>query len=211
MSGGCSTVSKGTSVWIVLGLFALGAPTGGSAQERPGQGNDDRRTSQERCIEQLSGFPANASAQPPTEYPADLKNITLEYFASGCYGQCPAFTLTIRKDSAEFVGRAWVRKKGKHTAKISQEQFEKFLHAWFDQRFFAMRDDYCRVACPDGTMQVVTDNLETSITLNTPSFKKEVYECFTTIDGKAETPRPPEPYFELARELLAFGKIKRWL
>jgi len=84
-----------------------------------GQTKNDWKTKQEACIDLLSGFPKDASTQPEPQYPADLNGITLEYFASGCYGRCPAFTLTIRKDSAEFVGHAWVRKKGKHTEKTA--------------------------------------------------------------------------------------------
>lgn len=176
-----------------------------------GQVTNDWKAKQHECIDLLSGFPKDASHQSEPQYPADLNGVTLEYFASGCYGRCPAFTLTIRKDTAEFVGHAWVRKKGKHTAKISQQQFEKFLHAWFDGKFFAMRDNYCDVKCPDGTVVIVTDIPESSITVNAGTYRKTVYECFTTIDGKPETPKPPDNYFELSREFLQFAKAQRWL
>jgi hypothetical protein len=140
-----------------------------------------------------------------------MTDVTLEYFASGCYGSCPAFTLTINNQTAVFEGRAYVRAKGKRTAKLSSQQFETLLHAWYDESFYAMRDDYCSATCPDGTVIVVTDIAESSITLTTPAFKKRVYECFSAVNGKPQTPKPPEQYFQLSRQLWAFANAQHWL
>ncbi len=148
---------------------------------------------------------------PKPPYPIDSTGVTLEYVASGCYGNCPAFTLTITKEIVRFDGHAYVRAKGKQTAKLSPQQFETFLHAWYDGDFYAMREDYCSVQCPDGTAIIVMDVAESSITLTTPTFKKRVYECFTTVNKQPETPKPPEQYFQLSRQLWAFAKSKHWL
>jgi hypothetical protein len=172
---------------------------------------DSRRIAQDECIASLSGFPKDAAVLPKPPYPVDLKGVTIEYFASGCLGECPAFTLTISKDIARFDGQAFVRAKGKRTAKLSQQQFETFLGAWYDGNFYAMRENYCDIKCPDGTMIVVTDIPESSITLTTPTYSKRVYECFTTVDNKPETPKPPEHYFELSRQLRTFAKVHHWL
>jgi len=74
-----------------------------------------------------------------------------------------------------------------------------------------MRDDYCFARCPDGTVIIVTDIAESSITLTTPAFKKRVYECFSTVNGQPQTPKPPEQYFQLSRQLWAFAKAQHWL
>lgn len=186
-------------VLIVLTSFGKQAP-------------DARRDARNECIASLSGFPKDAAPTPnPPSYPIDATGVTLEYFASGCYGTCPAFTLTISHDMARFDGHAYVRAKGKRTAKLNSQQFETFLHAWYDGNFHSMRDSYCDVSCPDGTVIIVTDIPESSITLTTPTFKKRVYECFTTINNQPETPKPPEQYFELSRQLRALAKAKRWL
>ena len=105
----------------------------------------------------FQGFPEDVPLSPKPNYPSDLTDLTLEYFASGCHGTCPAFTLTIRKDVALFDGRAYLRAKGKRTAKVSPHQFSTFLHAWCEGNFYAMRDNYCDIRCPDGTIIVVTD------------------------------------------------------
>jgi hypothetical protein len=175
------------------------------------QSPDGRRDAREECIASLSGFPKDVPLPPKPPFPTDLTGVTLVYFASGCLGECPAFTLTISKDIARFDGQAFVRAKGKRTAKLNQQQFETFLHAWYDGNFYAMRESYCDIKCPDGTMIVVTDIPESSITLITPTYTKRVYECFTTVDNKPETPKPPEQYFELSRQLRAFAKAQLWL
>ena len=175
------------------------------------QSPEVRRDAREACVAALSGFPKDTPMPAKPQYPTDKTGVTLEYFASGCYGNCPAFTLTINKDTAVFEGRAYVRAKGKRSTKLSSQQFETILHAWYDGSLYAMRDDYCSAACPDGTVIIVTDIPESSITLTTPAFKKRVYECFSTLNGQPQTPKPPEQYFQLSRQLRAFAKAQHWL
>jgi hypothetical protein len=169
------------------------------------------RDVRDACIASLSGFPKDVPASPKPLYPTDATGVSLEYFASGCYGNCPAFTLTISKETAVFEGHAYVRAKGKRTAKLSSQQFETFLHAWYDGNFYAMRDDYCDVQCPDGTVILVTDIARSSIAVTTPTLKKRVYECFSTVNNEPQTPKPPEQYFQLSQRLLAFAKAHHWL
>ena len=159
------------------------------------------RDTSDACVASLSGFSKDTPTPAKPQYPTDMTGVTLEYFASGCYGNCPAFTLTINKETAVFEGRAYVRAKGKRTAKLSSQQLETLLHAWYDGSFYAMRDDYCSARCPDGTQIIVTDIPESAITLTTPAFKKRVYECFSTVNGQPQTPKPPEQYFQLSRQL----------
>ena len=122
----------------------------------------------------------------------------------------PAFTLTIRKEVAFFDGRAYVPAKGKRTAKISPHQFSTFLHAWYEGNFYAMRDNDCDIRCLDGTTIVVTDIPESPITPTTPTFTKRVYECLSTINNRPQTPKPPEQYFELSRQIRTFAKERHW-
>ncbi len=165
----------------------------------------------DECTASLSGFPKETVSQPKPLYPAELGGVTLEYFASGCYGSCPAFTLTISKNIVRFKGRAYVRAKGEHQAKVSQQQFETFLRAWYDGEFYRMRDNYCDISCPDGSRMVVTDVPESSLRLISPGFTKCVYGCFSTNNDRQETPKPPDQYFELARLFRNFAKAHDWL
>jgi Domain of unknown function (DUF6438) len=170
-----------------------------------------QRNTADEWIASLSRFPTDTSPPPKPAYPIDLGDVTLEYFASGCYGSCPEFTLTISRNLARFDGHAFVRAKGKHEAKLSQRQFETFLRAWYDGDFYRMRDNYCDSSCPDGTRIFVTDIPESSIKLISPALTKRVFECFSTDNGKWETPKPPEQYLELAEKLRKFAKARQWL
>ena len=178
----------------------------------PGQSpGGTNQVSEDNCIALLSGFPKEGALAGAPPRPNDADLVTLTYFASGCYGNCPAFTLSISKGIAQFDGHAYVRAKGKRTAKLSQKQFQAFLDSWYDGKFYAMRDNYCDIHCPNGTQIVVTDIPESSITLTAPSITKRVYECFSTLNNQPRTPKPPEQYFKLTRQFWALAKAKRWL
>jgi len=214
---GCS-LCEPPLLYITTVSFSLSCGDDGALAKMPAR---DRVTvatsclatpeSKKACLESLSGFPSELAtvAEPP--FPADFQDVTIVYFESGCFGKCPSFKMTMRDGAAEFEGHAYVRAKGKRKARLDPKTFERLVRAWFDARLYAMKDDYCAATCPDGTSMVVTDIPESSIELTTPKFKKQVYECYTTIDGKPITPKPPAQYFELRRELAAFAKSKGWL
>ena len=195
---GSTPSSVGVFSLIIFAIFGPQAP-------------ETRQDKRDECVALLSGFPKDVPAPPKPEYPTDTTGVTLEYFASGCYGTCPAFTLTISKETAVFEGRAYTRAKGRRTAKMNSQQFETFLHAWYEGGFYAMRDDYCTPHCPDGSVVVVTDISASSIALTTPTLRKRVYECFFTANNRPQTPKPPEQYFQFLRQLWEFAKAKHWL
>lgn len=176
-----------------------------------GQSQHDRRAQHEACIISLSSFAVDPKLTKPPDLPDDLQGVSIEYFESGCLGSCPSFTLRIEKNRAIWDGRAFVRKKGKAEKQISNGEFLAFVHAWLDSKMYAMRDDYCQPTCPDGTTTIITDVQDTSIALKSPSYSKQVFECFTTTDGKPDNPKPPQEYFQLARRLVQFAKSNHWL
>jgi hypothetical protein len=176
-----------------------------------GQSKSDWQAHREACISTLSSFAADPSIATPPSLPSDLHGVSIEYFASGCYGTCPAFTLRIEGNKALWDGHAFVRKKGKAEKQISDQQFSEIVHAWLGAKMYAMRDDYCEPTCPDGSATIITDVQNTSIALKTPSYSKKVFECFTTTDGKPDNPKPPEEYFQLSQRLVQFAKSNHWL
>jgi hypothetical protein len=176
-----------------------------------GQSKPDWQTRREACIAALSSFSVDPSVTQPPQLPNDLEGVPLEYFSSGCYGRCPAFKLRLEKNRASWEGHAFVKKKGKAERQISDQMFGKLVRAWLHAKMYAIRDAYCQPTCPDGTSTVVTDVQESSITLRAPSYSKKVFECFTTIDGKPETPKPPDEYFQISRQLVELAKSNHWL
>jgi hypothetical protein len=176
-----------------------------------GQSKPDWQGQHEACIAALSSFAVDPIGTKPPELPTDLAGVTIEYVSSGCYGNCPAFTLKLEMGKAAWEGHAFVKKKGKAGKQISDRQFVELVHAWLDSKMYAMRDDYCQPVCPDGTSTIITDVQDTSITLRAPSYSKKILECFTTINGKPQTPKPPAQYFQLSRQLVQLAKSNHWL
>jgi hypothetical protein len=176
-----------------------------------GQSKPDWQTRLEACVAALSSFAVDPAATPQPQIPKDLEGVTLQLNSSGCLGNCPSFTLRLEKNRAVWEGRAFVKKKGKAVRQISEETFGKLVRAWLDADMYAMRDDYCGYTCPDGTEAITLDAQETSVTLTTPAYSKKVFECFTTIDGKPQTPKPPEQYFQFSRQLIELAKSSHWL
>jgi hypothetical protein len=190
---------------ISLVLFALFA---GSAL---GQSQPKLESARDSCIKTLSSFAADPKTVKAPEIPGDLSGVALEYSASGCFGDCPAFRLRLQKDIATWEGIAYVKAKGKRQRKVSPEQLRALVQSWLNEDLYAMREDYCQPPCPDGSVVIITDTQETSISLKTASFTKKVWECFTTIDGKPENPKPPEQYYRLSRDLVRFAKAQGWM
>src|SRR5580704_17459873 len=176
-----------------------------------GQSKPDGQTRREACVATLSTFVIDPATLNPPRLPDDLSGVAIEYFASGCFGSCPSFTMRVQKDKIEWVGREYVKKKGNAETHISEKEFETWVKAWQSAKMYAMRDDYCEPTCPDGTRTIITDVQDTSISFISPSYSKKVLECFTTIDGKPENPRPPDQYFQFSHQLIELAKSKHWL
>jgi len=87
---------------IVLALVLM------SFAEACGQSKSNTPWAEQKreCISHLSGFPTENPAKTAPLYPLSLDGVTIEYFASGCFGSCPAFTLRISKDSTDWKGDA---------------------------------------------------------------------------------------------------------
>ena len=176
-----------------------------------GQNPEMRQNAVDDCIVSLSGFPQDDGLKPVPPYPVELTGVSIEYFASGCYGRCPAFSIIVTKNVVRFQRHSHVRAKGNHQAQLTDQQFEAFLHAWYDGGFYKMRDNYCVVTCRDGTVVTISDIPKSSVKMTTPVFTKKVFDCFTTIDNRPETPKPPQRYFELSRQLKELARAHHWL
>jgi len=119
--------------------------------------------------------------------------------------------MIIRSSGVEFEGHAYVKAKGKRKAKIDSKALERFVHAWFDHKMYAMRDNYCMAQCPNGAEMIFLDRQESAINLTTPEFKKVVNECYRTWNGEPDAPKPPQQYYDLKAELSAFAKSEGWI
>jgi hypothetical protein len=142
------------------------------------------------------------------QFPDDFDGVALEFSSSGCYGNCPAFTMRIENNRAVWEGHAFVRKKKKVEKRISPDVLRRFVRAWLGASVYAMRDEYCNPTCPDGTHIMATDLNETSISVKAPSYVKTVSQC--SVRANIE-PKPPDQYFRLSHDLMEFAKSNGWL
>ena len=77
-------------------------------------------------------FIASASARPSdpsldlTSLPdADVKTLTVQLERTACYGNCPAYTVTIHGDGrVEYNGKTPVKEKGLREGRIEAEQIK---------------------------------------------------------------------------------------
>lgn len=60
-----------------------------------------------------------------------------------CYGECPAYELSIRADgSVVFIGKRFVPKPGKVESRISADQVRQLISLFEEINYFSMKDDY---------------------------------------------------------------------
>ena len=181
-SGGQGAYSC-SAMWRIVAVGLVGVLT----TTISGQSKPDWQARREACITALSSFAIDPIGTKPPELPDDLEGVTIEYVSSG-HRRCPAFTLHLEKNKAGWDGHAFVHKKGKAAKQISDRQFcglSTRMAGCEDVRY-AQR--LLPANLPEGTSTIITDVQETSITLSAPGYSKKVLECFTTIDGKPETP-----------------------
>ncbi len=157
----------------------------------------------------MSGYESSTLLDP--DLPNDISGIRISYAESGCYGKCPVFSMEISDGLLTFSGRNYVRAKGKKTAHLKPDEFARIVRAWYDGRFYAMRDDYCMPKCPDGTITIITDVPEYSVSFTSSELHKDVNYCAAYLNGNPETPVPPDAFREFQKMMRALAKSHKWL
>lgn len=60
-----------------------------------------------------------------------------------CYGTCPVYTLTVYRDGkVEYVGKDFVKKKGKASGTVTADQIAKLDKLFTDGKYLAYKDSY---------------------------------------------------------------------
>ncbi len=89
----------------------------------------------------LSIFAACASAKPEVALSEKYPVISLD--RSGCFGSCPAYTLTLRGDgSATYIGKSDVQRVGNWRAKVDEKSLRYLMSAFEAIKFFELKDVY---------------------------------------------------------------------
>jgi Domain of unknown function (DUF6438) len=77
-----------------------------------------------------------------------LTDLIIQFERTGCYGNCPAYKLTIYGDGrVEYDGIRDVKTKGKKTGKISESDIRVILSAFAKADFFAIGENVSAEKC----------------------------------------------------------------
>lgn len=138
--------------------------------------------------------PLTQHVTPPSVTPESQVSITLQ--RSRCYGQCPAYIVTISTDSIEFTGFANVGAKGKYTDKIAPSEVRKLAQKFVQGDFYSMKSGYSALVfdIPTYTLSITIDG-----------HTKEVYDYGGRWVGM------PAIIRELEDDVDTLAKTERWI
>jgi uncharacterized protein DUF6438 len=108
-----------------------------------------------------SSTPSGKQASDSTSVSdADLKSLSLVLERIGCFGTCPAYTLTIHGDgNVEYIGKSNVKLKGTHKSQIETSVIRNLMSEFARSKFLTL-PEYSEEKC---TGQICTD-MPTAIT-----------------------------------------------
>ena len=131
-----------------------------------------------------------ASTKP--EPKLDVNYPVISFDRSGCFGACPAYTLTFRGDgSATYIGKSNVERVGHWRASIDDQSL-RFLMRAFDQiRFYQLNDMYDAM---------VTDIPTLTLRYSLHDSSKTVVDRFG----------PPAGLKDLERSIDSVGETLKW-
>jgi hypothetical protein len=127
------------------------------------------------CARRLSVFwlAVTCSGIAAAPHAADIDSITLE--RTSCYGTCPIYKLTVKRDGAViYDGTQCVKVTGHQLRKIPSEHFQQLVREIQRIGFFSLKDEYMSKHNPDGSIEVVTDLPTTITTVRAGKLRKRV-------------------------------------
>lgn len=132
---------------------------------------------------------------------ADLKTLTVRLERTGCFGTCPAYTITIHGDGqVEYNGKGHVKQTGTQTGRVEIDTI-KSLAAQFDRaKFWAIPVEYSEEKC---TGRLCTDmaTAVTEVSVRGVTHRvKHYYGC-----GAA-----PRSLFDLESAIDQSAKTQQW-
>jgi hypothetical protein len=91
----------------------------------------------------------------------DLKTVTIQLGRTGCYGNCPAYSITIHSDGRiEHNGKRHVKEMGTREGRIETDKIRALASVFAKVKFWGLAEDYSAAKCKG---RVCTD-MATAIT-----------------------------------------------
>jgi hypothetical protein len=121
----------------------------------------------------VTSFLVAASAFGVAPDAAQIDVITLE--RTSCYGTCPIYKLTVRRDGAvQYEGKEFVKVIGYQSHRISAAKFQELAQEVQRVGFFSFDDEYSYKKNPGGSTSFVTDMPTTITTVRAGNLRKSV-------------------------------------
>ena len=92
---------------------------------------------------------------------ADLATLTIQLERTGCFGSCPAYSITIHGDGrVEYSGKSYIKEVGTREGTIDTDKIRALTSVFAKMRFWGIAEDYSAAKCKG---RMCTD-MATSIT-----------------------------------------------
>jgi Domain of unknown function (DUF6438) len=79
---------------------------------------------------------------------ADLKNVTVRLERTGCFGSCPAYSVTIHGDGRiEYKGKSHVKEMGAREGQIEMDKVRTLASVFAKMKFWGLAEDYSEAKC----------------------------------------------------------------
>jgi hypothetical protein len=79
---------------------------------------------------------------------ADLKTATIQLERTGCFGTCPAYSLTIHGDGrVEYNGKNHVKEKGSREGRMETDKVRTLASVFKKMKFWGFAEDYSATKC----------------------------------------------------------------
>jgi len=131
---------------------------------------------------------------------ADLKTATIQLERVGCYGTCPAYSITIHGDGrVEYTGNGHVKETGPREGRIESDKVREILTQFAKAKYWDLAEDYSRAKCGRYCTDMAT--AVTAVTVKGATHKvKHYYGC-----GNA-----PKSLFELESAVDKTVNAEQW-
>lgn len=123
-------------------------------------------------------------------------NVTITLQRTGCYGTCPAYTVTVSTGGIEFIGYGYVAAAGKHTDSVDADEVRKLATRFVAADFYSMDSRYTAN---------VTDNPTYALSIAIDGRTKKVEDYVGAWEGM------PAVISELEDEVDTFARTHRWI
>lgn len=151
-------------------------------------------------IKYASGSPGDETLDLSSLSDADLKATTIRFERVGCYGTCPAYTVTIHGDGwVGYDGKNHVREKGTREGRVELLAIRTLMSQFARAKFLSLPEEYSERKC---TSRICTDMATTITELSVKGTShrvshyygcggapKELFDLESAIDESVHTDR----------------------